>query len=231
MKAWARVGGILVCFLTQVSLGWGQNWVNLAQQRFQVERFPPVEVATNLAANARFHQDTIFLGQIQSDFHTLDDTLSLLYHEYQHYLMKGRFPVAVDDQGMPRQWMVEEFYWYEPSPDQVAREIAQCADYLNSLPQAARDAQLAGLEKSLAVPRKLPFRYAPSNLAREEILAYQSQLAGEQLGHYELSPEARRVIRIRLHQLKGSLAQRVDYEKRHQLGPDGAPLASRDTRP
>ncbi len=231
MKAWVRVGGILVYFLLQVSLGWGQDWVLLAEQRFQVENFPPVQVAPHLAANARFQHDTIFLGQIQADFHTLDDTLSLLYHEYQHYLMKGRFPTAVDDQGLPRQWLVEEFYGYEPSADQVARELEQCADYLNNLPQTARAAQLASLEKSLAAPRKLPLRYAPSNLAREEVLAYQSQLAGEQLGYYELSPEARRAIRIRLHQLKASLVQREKYEERHQLGPDGAPLADRGTRP
>lgn len=183
--------------------------------------FPVVCADSSLKANARYAHDTIWIGQVQPDFHTEGDTLSLLYHEYIHHRLAGKYPVATDSGGLPVQWVTDVSYSYQPSDLEVNRELEQSRDFLAFLPDSIRAPQEARLREDLSRPRTRYLRYAPSNLAREELEAYSEQLGGEKNGWYELSPEAEIAIRIRIDQLTITLEQRVLYEKVMGLGPDG----------
>jgi hypothetical protein len=182
---------------------------------------PVVAIDHRLPSNARYARDTIWLGQVQAEFATFDDSLSLLWHEVQHHRLRGCYPVKIDAQGVPVQWMTDEQELIWLSPEQVERELARSIAFFAELPSAQRQAQLDRLRRDLSQPQSRPFRYAPSNLAREEMLAYQAQLVGEGRGLYQLSAEVRRSIRIRQYQLQQTLARRETYEKKHGLGPDG----------
>jgi hypothetical protein len=184
---------------------------------------PSVQCDSTLPSNARYLRDTIWLGHVQAAFATYDDSLSLIWHEYQHHRLQGQFPVQVDAEGLPVQWMTDEQYLYQAPPAQIARELAQSEAFFADLPLPQREAQLTRLRQDLTQPDSRPFRYAPSNLAREELLAYQAQWQGDIEGLYHLSASARQTIRIRLYQLTQTLALRLDYEQRMGLGPDGNP--------
>ena len=186
-------------------------------QRMKVHTFPVVQYHLSLGANSRFERDTIWLGQVQADFHTFEDSLSLIYHEYHHFLLKDSFPVGLDNAGVPLQWVTDIFFLYTPCPEEIERDLHSISQSLDSIAYAA-------LKHTLEKPRSQLFRYAPSNLSREELAAYRAQLSGESLGLYVLSREARRAIHIRLYQLEGSTIRRQAYEKENGLGADGLPL-------
>jgi len=185
--------------------------------RMKVSLFPPVQFDASLEANSRFARNTIWLGRVQPDFHTEDDTLSLLYHEYHHFLLQDSFPVGLDSAGVPLQWVTDIFFLYTPCPEEIERDLQSISQSLDSIAYAA-------LKHTLEKPRSQLFRYAPSNLSREEIAAYRAQLTGGRIGLYTLSYEARRAIQIRLYQLEGSTIRRQVYEKENGLGADGLPL-------
>lgn len=185
------------------------------------EPLPAVALDPQLEANARYDRDTIWLGTIQRAFHHTEDTLSLIYHEYIHHQLRGRYPVATDSTGFPVQWVTDQTYWYRPSALQLEQELAQTEGFWAGLPPEQRKLHHDRLRRDLAQPRLRVLRYAPSNLAREEIEAYQQQLAAAERGLYALSPAAQQAILIRLHQLQSTLQQRLRYEAEQGLGPEG----------
>ncbi len=188
---------------------------------------PVIIYQPQLPANARYHNDTIWLGTVQRDYHTLGDTLSIIYHEYLHKTYRGlsMFPVRNDEEGNPVQWETHTFYRYNPLDVQVNRDVENLRRYYRktyptwSEEQIAQ--QLVPLKVLLTESREIPFRYAPSNLALEEIKAYEEQLDGENQGLYKLSTEARNSILIRLHQLRQTYQLRIEYEDKHDIGRDG----------
>jgi len=189
--------------------------------------FPVICQDLELPANARYQRDTIWLGTIQRDYHTLGDTLSLIYHEYLHKVweVENRYPVITDNHGSPVQWITDTFYTYKPLMIQVERDVENLERYYRReyphWDQEALAATIKPLRDLLAKAREIPFRYAPSNLALEEIAAYRAQLEGVEKGLYDLSDEAVRTIRVRLHQLENTYEMRVHYERSNELRPDG----------
>ena len=182
---------------------------------------PPVQLDSSLGAHARFARDTIWIGPPQPDFPQPGDRLSLLYHEYCHarWQAQGRFAIGTDSLGRILQWETDQWMTYRPSAAQVAREMAR---YDHRHPDA--DPRLrAAFRETISRPVRQPFRYAPSNLAREEMAAYRAQRAGARQGLYSLSPAARRAIAIRLDQLAHTYRQRRAYERQHRLRRDGTP--------
>lgn len=186
---------------------------------------PPVRLDSHLTAHARYAHDTIWLGPVRPSFPTPGDRMSLIYHEYCHarWQARGRFAVGLDSDGDIIQWDTEEWLSYPPSAQQIEREMVR----YDSLYPGADPRLRAAFLASVSQPVRQPFRYAPSNLAREEIAAYQAQLAGAAAGLYPLSPVARQAIGIRLDQLAHTLRQRRAYERRHRLRPDGKPRRRR----
>lgn len=169
--------------------------------------------------NARFLRDTLFIGSIQPCYHSTEDSLSILYHEWFHY-EAGKislFPIQTDSMAVPVQWKTDVVYVYMPDSMEVAHEMFLWKSELppSNLPDDKMRELLAG-------PQAIAFRYAPSNLALEEIAAYRAQLKGDHQGIYTLSPEARRAILVRIRQLEHTLFQRQAYEERNGLNPDGS---------
>ncbi len=181
---------------------------------FRTFALPPVAWAPDLPVNARFVRDTIFLGTVQPDFHTRGDSLSLIFHEYLHgfFKEKGRFIYSGGD-SIP-QWDTDEWVIYRPSQMQVRATLNQ----LHLLPEAEKN-----MRKKLAAPSRLPFHYAPSRLAKEELHAYRLQLRCLGKIGYQLSPEAVLSIKIRRKQLRTTLRERRRYEHKAGYFPDGMP--------
>ena len=192
-----------------------------------ISPIPPVYVDTSLPSNARFVRDTIFIGPLQRDFHTFGDTLSLIYHEYLHKVFweEQRYPFITAANGKPIQWNTGTFYTYTPHPGQTARDLENLRFYYArvepDLAGEALDKRLQQMKKVLQQPQELPFVYAPSNLALEELHAYKGQLEGEQMGLYQLSETARNSIKFRIFQLGQTYNLRKAYEQQEGLGPDG----------
>ena len=180
-----------------------------------------------LDANARYARDTIWLGQVQAAFFTRDDRISLLYHEYIHWQNEraGRYPVGMDSLGNILQWDTGESYVHVPDSEEVLRDLMyfeqQVLPGYGKMDEAERAAHLHRYRRDMEQPRRLPFFYAPSHLAEDELCAYRAQLQGEIIGLYALSAAARREIYIRMRQLEATLARRRAYEQRQGLGPEG----------
>jgi len=191
---------------------------------------PPLYLDKKLVANATYRNDSIFMGNVQRVFHTFDDSLSLIYHEYIHHLLqqKNKYAVAEDDTGEIIQWDTGEFYKYEPFPEEISlsllffvQEVLPTYDDYAEMSTQKKEKIIKEMKKVFSKKQQIPFIYAPSNLALEEIYAYRQQQKGEKLGLYVLSEEARMSLRVRIKQLKDTYLRRRKYEKRKKLRPSG----------
>ncbi|MFK7924094.1 MAG: hypothetical protein AB8H47_19205 [Bacteroidia bacterium] len=187
---------------------------------------PTIVYRADLDANARYENDTIWLGQIQAEFQTDEDWMSIIYHEYWHYQHEGEFAIGRDSLGQILQWDTDQWYTFTPSQYRIERTLRQYKISLSeeNLSFANRERLLQEMRKTLSQSQELPFIYAPSNLSLEEIGAYEAQLRAEQEGLYELSTAARNAILERIAQQKDTYQRRKTYEKRQGRGPDGLPL-------
>ncbi|MEM7372497.1 MAG: hypothetical protein AAF587_28010 [Bacteroidota bacterium] len=185
---------------------------------------PEVRYQADLPANARYESGTILVGSIQSDYQTMDDSLSILLHEYHHYLQElaHEFLICEDSAGNIPQWSTGQIYEYVPTSEEIERDLQQTiGPWLEAFSEEQQQIELRRLKRDLSRPRKMLFVYAPSRLAEAEIDAYEAQLEGEQAGLYQLSEEARHAIIRRLGQLKDTLERRRRYEQTHGLHPAG----------
>lgn len=187
---------------------------------------PAVSYRHDLVANARYESGHILVGSFQADYHSFGDSLSILYHEYIHALheRRGEFVICLDSLGQIPQWTTDHMYSYTPDKEEVSRDLSQAlGPWLDHYEEAHREKEIERLKRDLSRPRKMVFVYAPSLLAEAEINAYQEQLAGENLGLYRLSSEAKSAIQRRIRQLEDTHKRRQRYEKQYQLSPDGCP--------
>lgn len=189
---------------------------------------PPVRFYPALDANARLERDTIWVGRLQRPFQTDEDIASLLFHEYQHFLLErsNAFPVMRDSTGQIVQWKTGEWFTFQPSAYRIERSLLYFRDSVlptyGELTEVERKRHLDEMRQTVSQSQQLPFTYAPSNLSREEIAAYEAQLRGETEGLYQLSTSARAEIRERLTQQKETLERRQAYEAAQGLHPDGS---------
>lgn len=190
---------------------------------------PTIVYQSELDANARYENDTIWIGQIQAEFQTDGDWMSIIYHEYWHYQQEGEFAIGCDSLGKILQWDTDQWYTYTPSEYRIERTLRQYEVSLSAenLSFANRENLLREMQKALSQTQELPFIYAPSNLSLEEIKAYEAQLAAEQEGVYELSTAARNAIVERIAQQKDTYQRRKAYEEQESLGSDGLSLTKR----
>ncbi|MEL7533852.1 MAG: hypothetical protein AAFN10_21235 [Bacteroidota bacterium] len=187
---------------------------------------PVVVYRADLDANARYDNDTIWIGQIQAEFETDDDWMSIIYHEYWHYLHEGIYALGRDSAGQILQWDTDQWYTYQPTPYRIERVMKQYEVSLEAEGGAFanREKLLEEMHKTVSQPQQLPFIYAPSNLSLEEIKAYEAQLLADREGLYHLSTAARNAILERISQQKDTYQRRKAYEQQQGLGPDGLPL-------
>lgn len=192
---------------------------------------PGIYLDQNLPTNAKYEPDSIFLGKVQKVFQSFDDSLSLIYHEYIHHLLykAQKYEVALDSTGKIVQWLTEESYLYTPFPEEVNLYLRHfeedvLPDYPNykQMDPQEKERILTEMEEVFSQPQKSLFKYAPSNLAKEEIFAYKQQLKGEKLGLFVLSTEARQNLHMRIKQFKTTYRQRRVYEKKNNLLRSGA---------
>lgn len=64
-----------------------------------------------------------------------------------------------------------------------------------------------------------------SNFALDELSAYQAHLDGENAGLLKLHDSTRDDIKNRILNFQVKYEKRLDYERRHNLNPDGTPQA------
>ena len=202
----------------------------IPEKQLHSESFPCLKYDSTLMVNARYDPPCIILGHIQWAFSSTDDTLSIIYHEYQHHLMSlsMKFRVQYDSAGNVPQWDTGETYLYEPSEEEVNLQLHRFYTtvlpvwrHSSLMPDSIKLRHIETMERDLSKPQTMAFIYAPSNLAREEIAAYRQQLKGERMGLYKLSYTAKKSINIRIRQLKDTLKRRKNYEKIHRIRPDG----------
>lgn len=191
-----------------------------------LEALPVIQYKSDLSANARYESDTIWIGQIQSEFQTDDDWMSIIYHEYWHYQHEGEYAVGRDSLGQILNWDTDQMYEYVPSAYRIERSLHYYQEQVlpDSLPFAKREHMLKSFREAVSRPQMLPLIYAPSNLSLEEIAAYEAQLAAEEMGLYRLSTASRNAIIERIAQQRDTYQRRLAYEQQQQLGPDGLPL-------
>ncbi|MEM6801387.1 MAG: hypothetical protein AAF696_08275 [Bacteroidota bacterium] len=196
----------------------------------KIQHFPPISQDLNLISNASFRNDSIILGRIQATFQSFDDSLSIVYHEYTHFLLskKKRFRVGTNEKGEILQWDTGIIYTYTPYPEQVAAQVEYFREkvlptYTGYAEMGAEEKEriIADIEKGYAKPDQMRFIYSPSRLAKEEIRAYRQQLKGEKLGLYQLTPSARQNIYLRIKQKKDTYKMNRAYEKKHKLKQSG----------
>ncbi|MEL6256550.1 MAG: hypothetical protein AAFR87_31395 [Bacteroidota bacterium] len=192
--------------------------------------FPPVIQDKKLIANAKFDRDSIFLGNVQRVFHTFDDSLSILYHEYIHFLLqkRGKYKLGRDKKGIILQWDTGRTYIYEPHPKEVAlylkhftKDVLPTYDGYEDMAKEKKEQILLSMKESFSQKETQLFIYAPSNLAREELEAYKAQLKGEKKGLYVLSKACRNNLEVRISQLKATYKRRRAYEKKQGLERSG----------
>lgn len=193
---------------------------------------PAIFLDQSLSTNAKYEPDSIILGNVQRIFQSFEDSLSLIYHEYIHHQLhkakKPKFEVTFDRLGNVVQWLTEESYVYTPYPEEVRLYIQHFTEdilptYTNyeSMSPADKQRIIAQMEKTFAKSQKEFFKYAPSNLALEEIYTYKKQLKGEKMGLYTLSEEVRLNLHMRIKQTKQTYKQRRAYEKKEHLRRSG----------
>lgn len=201
-------------------------------ERIELTEFPPLVLDKNLIANAKFDRDSIFLGNIQRVFQSFEDSLSIIYHEYVHFLIQQekseKYALGRDQQGNILQWDTGRSYIYKPYPKEVAlylkhfrQDVLPTYEDYESMSEAKKEKIVLSMKESFSQKDKQPFIYAPSNLAKEEIIAYKAQLQGEKKGYYRLSEDCRDNLKVRIAQLKATYKRRRAYEKKRGLEKSG----------
>lgn len=181
-----------------------REWI-ASSPRFAHAPLPTVQFVPDLAANGRFARDTIFLGIPQAAFSTPGDWQSLVWHEYFHFLESFRHPRP--DTFL--QFLTDTWTHSRPSR-------RRCREMMRNPEVQALDAKSQAVyRRQLRQPVAMPFYYAPSWLAREEIRAYRWQLRGQRVVGYELSPAAHSAVKERLRQLRQTLRERKAWERAH----------------
>ncbi|MDD3280584.1 MAG: RHS repeat-associated core domain-containing protein [Bacteroidales bacterium] len=198
-------------------------------QGLEYEPIPEIEVDTEIFAEGRYENEKIILNSIISD-ETFGYQLSLVNHEYKHHLNECNnvYPLKRNSDGSIVQWETKETYLYIPTQYQIDSNMESWdefyIDYYSKLGQSKEYIEKMRTEyyNSISTPQERKFSYAPSNLALDEISAYEYQLEGEKQGLYILSEEDRNKINDRIDFFKFMYNLRVDYEKRNGLNPDGS---------
>jgi len=199
-------------------------------QKKKISFFPPVIQDPRLLSNATFRNDSIFIGNIQRVFSSFDDSLSILYHEYNHFLIsrKNQPKVGMDNKGKILQWDTGQKYTYIPFPQEVEayvehfkKDILPTYPSYNKMSPGKKERIIDEMRKDFSKPEKKSFIYSPSNLAKEEIRVYRQQLKGEKQGLYKLSEAARENIFLRIKQKKHTYKMGRAYEKKFGLKQSG----------
>ncbi len=189
----------------------------------ELHDIPPIIFSEKVTANAIWHNDTIRLGQslFTQKFFCKEDRLSILYHEYQHYRneLSNRFPCQKDLSGGIVQIETDIIFTRELSHSEIDQ------DYTALVTENMSEKEKMLLWESLSLPNLMRFRYAPSNLAREEIFCYRSEVQANKAGMFKHSTEYAEYLHYRIKREQSYLKMRIEFEKKNKLRSDGSPIA------
>lgn len=181
---------------------------------------PPVVFSEKISANAMWSNDTIRLGRsfFTQSFLTQEDRLSILYHEYQHYQnqLVNRYPCQKDLSGSIVQVETDILFTRELTHAEIEQ------DYTEMVSENMTEAEKVLLWQTVSTPSLMRFRYAPSNLARDEIFCYRSELEANRAGIFRLSTVYRDYLVYRIKREQAYLQMRLDFEERNNLNVDGS---------
>ena len=174
----------------------------------------------------QYANDTIRIGTaLFEDEFTYDEMISIIYHEYVHYLndKKNLYPLHRTEDGHIIQWDTDETFTISPTEEEVEALLSEILPYI--VTDSMSEEEVLNITDSqralLSTPVELPFRYAPSNLALDEIATYKEQLAGEEKGLYVLTEKYKLELERRIVDYEIVYQRRLDYEERFGLNPDG----------
>lgn len=203
-----------------------QNYRNklicrIKQSEYQYKyKIPPVSFSPEITANAVFRNDTIFVGRSFFSNHWLknEDRLSVIFHEYNHFLnqLNDTFPIRTDSLG--RVFQISTEILYEKPVFELEIEKDKKALLEKDFDEKTKDL----ISNQINKPALLRFRYAPSNLSRDELLCYQEELKADEIYNlFHLSNDYKKFVEYRIELEKMYLKMRINYEKNHNLTNQG----------
>jgi RHS repeat-associated protein len=190
---------------------------------------PETKLDEKISANALYSDGVIYVSP-SGQFKNFEDQVSILFHEYTHYLNEcnGLYESKTDENGAIIQFKTDETYLQTPSLQEIDDNMKEWEESV--LPMLigpnttkAETDQLKEMQRNImSQPVEVPFRYAPSNLALDEISSYKAQLDGEKNGLFKLTDEARTEFTKRISTYTEIYNKRKDYEEKHNLNSDGS---------
>lgn len=181
---------------------------------------PPMLYNKRIHRNAVFRNDTIFIGRqfFTNPYLGYEERISVIYHEYCHYncWKENLFPCKTDTTGNIYQVKTSIFYKNPPSPVELLNYYETFCESVTSVDEKEL------YHKMITDSAIVRFIYAPSNLAREEIFCYQSEIDASQ--KYKLFNTNNDYIRLLQYQIEMEviyLKLGLKYENENNLKPNG----------
>ena len=172
-----------------------------------------------MTSNAQWTDSAILIGQgfFNKWYITDDDRLSIIYHEYNHYLnsLSNKYPCRIDSCGNIFQSETGIFFEKPISPIEIEIDLYEILE--TEMSEAEKQQCIASIKK----PVMMRFIYAPSNLSLDELECYRAELQANEIGIYKLSPRYEQLILYRIQLEELNLRMRLQYEIDENLNIDG----------
>ena len=196
---------------------------NRFEKTFHIKlNIPDIIISDTIISNAQYKNNIITLGKrfFSDEYFTNEDRLSILFHEYVHYLNDqfGIYQYKKDEDGNILQTETDQFY--EKYLSQIEFQI----DMKNMKASGISENQLNIYKKEAELPVYMRFIYAPSNLSREELLCYLAEVTCNKYGLFNHSSLYKSILESRIKLEKMHLYMRLKYEKENQLNSDGTSI-------
>lgn len=184
------------------------------------EPVPNLRFKPDMTANALWDGKEICIGKgfFERTYFTDEDRISIIYHEYNHYLhdIKNLYPCKTDSSGKIYQFLTDIYFEKPICEVEIMLDMQQIADTTLS------KQELMLIEAAARKPCIMRLTYAPSNLSREEIACYKAEIEGDTcLKLYKHSHTYRALVEYHINVEKIYLKLRQQYEKEHDMNSDG----------
>lgn len=151
-----------------------------------------------------------------------NDLVSIMLHEYRHFLNEdqGKYQAVQDDGSfinfeteIPKFTEEEIEVKAKALKEELLAEDSQVSEHLVE--------QIVEFEKS---DWRSAWRYGPSNLSADEVSAYTLQKTLHENGTIKMSDMKYEKTLQRIEHYTTQMNRRLEYERTHNMGPDGKPL-------
>lgn len=181
---------------------------------------PPIVFDSTVTASAVWRADTIRVGLsfFSQGFVTEEDQISILFHEYNHFLNehKHRYPCLEDLSGSIVQVETDILIEKELTIEEIEYDFKELVNDTMS----SQEKQL--LREMVSKPSLMRFVYAPSNLSRDELHCYRAEKRGHEQGLFHHSDIYASFLSARIKREEEYLKLRIRFEELNTLRVDGS---------